>query len=660
MLAAARVVVCDMPPPGVAGAPGHLHFSLRMDVSKVVGPAFVPVEANFVRPQDELLQSCLRRMVATLSKKLAQNGPQNSKQAAVTELKLSLRLLDRSGKNLAPETSSAVAWSLASVLLFAELPGHDTPVHLPVFWNPPSIGVVRLSGDAPVVGAPLLAHAELRGCTTDDCTWIWQRKGTVRSTDRHDAINQQSDVSDDWEDVAYGVVYVPVASDEGQLLRVCCRPLPPGDCSYSSPCKHTVAPEPSDDRRWGLIPPAPISPSFRLATYNVLADAYAGTKWHAENLFPYCASGVLSAPRRRQRILRDVLKLDSDLIGLQECDQGQRVALAPLSQAGWEHKYTKKSGAAADGCMLFWRRSRFAAVAEPWEVNLGGDFDKLPGLDESTRAAVSAHRATRGVLTSIKTIAHGVLLQDSLVPGRRLMVANTHLFYHPNANHVRLLQLYMLTNELSRRAKDVEAAGGGPVAVVLLGDLNARKGTFDPRNAGQPPQAAYRLVRDGIIHSDDVDWSRSNWRSSLGCGEDEAQKLNNKTDGGEGCSPEVGRSPDIDSDHENKAPIVVGTSQANFDGSGCDADPLLRLTLQLPLPLIDPNPHIEVTNFTGGFKECLDYTLVDTNAFVVAHQIDPPALELLEAEVALPSKMFPSDHIPVVVDVLWRDTGCVA
>ena len=39
--------------------------------------------------------------------------------------------------------------------------------------------------------------------------------------------------------------------------------------------------------------------------------------------------------------------------------------------------------------------------------------------------------------------------------------------------------------------------------LVLLGDLNARKGNFGPSDQGRPPQAAYRLVRDGAISKED-------------------------------------------------------------------------------------------------------------------------------------------------------------
>lgn len=266
-------------------------------------------------------------------------------------------------------------------------------------------------------------------------------------------------------------------------------------------------------------------------------------------------------------------------------------------------------------------------------------------------------------------VAQGVLLRDTAVEGRRLLVANTHLFYHPNANHIRVLQLHMLLSELARRAEAMEADGLGPVAVILLGDLNARKGSFGPSDRGNPPQAAYRLIRDGAVLADDVDWLHSLWRP------DEWRSNNKELSASTGAQS-------YPSNHSSSViaciccddlgvvngygvcPLCEGLGLAAWDAESgglpptqsvaVDADQFLRLELQLPLPLIDPNGHLEVTNFTADFQECLDYTLLDSRQLQAARCIAPPTLEQLRAETALPSSIFPSDHIPVIVDVAYR------
>ena len=54
-------------------------------------------------------------------------------------------------------------------------------------------------------------------------------------------------------------------------------------------------------------------------------------------------------------------------------------------------------------------------------------------------------------------------------------------------------------------------------------------------------------------------------------------------------------------------------------------------------------------------QECLDYTLIDQRHLHATRIFDPPLLERLRESTALPSEHFPSDHIPVVVEIAYKD-----
>ena len=65
--------------------------------------------------------------------------------------------------------------------------------------------------------------------------------------------------------------------------------------------------------------------------------------------------------------------------------------------------------------------------------------------------------------------------------------------------------------------------------------------------------------------------------------------------------------------------------------------------------------HEEVLNADIGLiQECLDYTLFNPDYFKVHQLLGPPAMERVLAEVALPSSTFPSDHIPVAIDLMYK------
>lgn len=430
--------------------------------------------------------------------------------------------------------------------------------------------------------------------------------------------------------VGAGAVYIPGAADEGCTLRVGCTPPSLAGTTYSQVSNPVIA-GPPDDFRWTAFSTLRATRDIRIATYNVLADAFASTKQAKRDMFYYCAADVLSAGPRRQRILRDLLKIDADIVGLQEVDATQLAVLRPMTTLGWEHTHLKKSGASLDGCALFWRSSRFQCEAQ-MQWCLSG---KLPGLDDKELRALEGH-PTQVLLDKMTAVAQAVLLRD-LQEDRLLLVANTHLYYHPKGNHIRLLQLYSLLKVLAQAATRAESEGQ-PVALVVLGDLNARKGNFGPRDKEEPPQAAYRLIRDGIIHADDSDWRHSTWMR-----EEEQTKCI--------CCQDKGSVPGI-----GTCPLCEGMGlnawHESFNSTGVQA---LALELKLPWPLRDPNDHIEVTNFTGDFQECLDYTLIDTRCLRATRTFDPPPLERLRESIALPSEYFPSDHIPVVVEVTYSD-----
>lgn len=59
------------------------------------------------------------------------------------------------------------------------------------------------------------------------------------------------------------------------------------------------------------------------------------------------------------------------------------------------------------------------------------------------------------------------------------------------------------------------------------------------------------------------------------------------------------------------------------------------------------------TNFTSGFADCLDYIYYDTNNLSVAQVIPLPSHEEVVQHTALPSILFPSDHIALVSDLKW-------
>lgn len=59
------------------------------------------------------------------------------------------------------------------------------------------------------------------------------------------------------------------------------------------------------------------------------------------------------------------------------------------------------------------------------------------------------------------------------------------------------------------------------------------------------------------------------------------------------------------------------------------------------------------TNFTKGFNGCLDYIFHDTNNLTVSEVVPFPSHEQVIENTALPSILFPSDHLALVSTLSW-------
>lgn len=59
----------------------------------------------------------------------------------------------------------------------------------------------------------------------------------------------------------------------------------------------------------------------------------------------------------------------------------------------------------------------------------------------------------------------------------------------------------------------------------------------------------------------------------------------------------------------------------------------------------------QFTNYTVGFKECLDYIFIQKDKFNVTKVVEMPTDDELSAHIAIPSVLFPSDHIAIIAEL---------
>ena len=181
--------------------------------------------------------------------------------------------------------------------------------------------------------------------------------------------------------------------------------------------------------------------SFRLTSYNVLAEAYATKK-----LYPSVDPELMRWSRRAPAIVARVAALAPDVACLQEVEAAAWPGLeAAFAAHGWRGVFAAKGAGRADGCALLYQDGalRFAGS------------ETLHFHDGEGGAAASGHLA---LIASFDTAAGPV------------RIANTHLRWQPAAARGDAHIGFRQARELLDRCIALTPAA---FATVVCGDFNA-------------------------------------------------------------------------------------------------------------------------------------------------------------------------------------------
>jgi 2',5'-phosphodiesterase len=235
-------------------------------------------------------------------------------------------------------------------------------------------------------------------------------------------------------------------------------------------------------------------------------------------------------------------------------------------------------------------------------------------------------------------------LKDPKGKAENLVVGNTHLFYHPMADHIRAIQIYMICLQVDR----IRRAGKNalsPSPFIICGDLNS-----------DPLSGAIRL----LLHRKLEPYHFETWKHldaySWEQGEEEFLLEHGF------IGNDVGDEP-------------IYQNEAFRDASQdlVSANPeSMHLTVEPPwISLPSSFPHLEsgyekipeFTNFAVDFAETLDYIFAsktssaDKVGFELISSASIPYKEEMKEFVAMPNKNMPSDHVSIACDLKWVDNS---
>ncbi|KAH9498116.1 2',5'-phosphodiesterase 12 [Bulinus truncatus] len=323
--------------------------------------------------------------------------------------------------------------------------------------------------------------------------------------------------------------------------------------------------------------------SFRVMTYNILAQIYADTDLARQELFHYCPSKALDMDYRKHLLLKEILGYQADLLCLQEVDYSIFYShLTPAFTAlGYIGLFRPKAGQVSEGCCHFLRKDKFRLVSE-LDITLSEYLSTDPNCDDIW-SQVCLLQPLKDKIEQRSSILQVTVVESLEIPGKFICIANTHLYFHPTACNIRLLHVAAAMRYL-QGIRDAYLQEKKDISLIFCGDFNSA-----------PHLGVYQLLTSQMVPSDHADWNSA--------------------------GPE---------------------------------EKLTGLELFQPIDLLSACGTPAYTNFTEGFKATLDYIFVESDKLEVTKVIPMPSQEDVTAHIALPSPVFPSDHIAQICDLKFK------
>ncbi|KAI8427746.1 hypothetical protein MSG28_002173 [Choristoneura fumiferana] len=503
---------------------------------------------NFSRKPTESIEN-LRTRIGANVQKVVKKGIKKNSSCELQEVEV--RFINGNNEHLPDTINCSDLFSLQEPLKLQVLDHFYE-----VVFNVPWIDSVSLPQSILSGFAVYPEHFTSQNTKKNECVFNWYT-GVVQN----DKGNKLSEIHIQWELVGCSHKYVPSVHDIGKKLKLECIPEngTTRGPAVEAISKNVVEAGPGNcpfETRHMFTTTKLTGKSFRCVTYNILADLYCDSDFTRTVLYPYCPPYALHIDYRKQLIMKELSGYNADIICLQEVDTKIfKSCLDPLLRCeGYKGLFYKKGKEVAEGLACFFREDRFEVLAED-HIVLSKALTTHPDL-KPIWDAVQCNEQLKERILDRSTVASATFLKSHDSPNEILIVGNTHLYFHPDADHIRLLQggmviywLQQIRNSLINKVPDKR------VSLVLCGDFNSTV----------------------------------------------------------------------------EAVLNLSLKQEIIMGSACGTP--------------------QYTNFTAGFADCLDYIYYEKANIEIEQVIPLPSIEELQAHTALPSIVFPSDHIALVSDL---------
>ncbi len=290
-----------------------------------------------------------------------------------------------------------------------------------------------------------------------------------------------------------------------------------------------------------------------------------------------------------------------------------------------------------EGEAIFYSTSKYSCV-ETFKISLSQFLQNDPLCSGLYNELAKAPTVLSNV-TKKHTVLQLSLLCTLDQPNKYILVGNTHLCYHPTEDHIRLIQVITCVKASERVLTDFKSSFNATdaqpeVAVVFCGDFNSC-----------PCTGGYKFITKGCLESTHSNWTQYKYPIIPRCGCCEV--LAHEADYIMNFDPENAAT------HQTVMGAILDSQNGTLHNVPIVQDEFTGIHMTHPFSLQDSCGPLPYTNFTVGFKACLDYIFSDGRLLSVDRVIPLPDHSEVTANIALPSVVFPSDHLALVCDLKW-------
>lgn len=588
--------------------------SVEGEENLTISFTFEGKDRKLQRSKDEILSKALTRIELS-SKKKTKKVKRSADYHEIGGSSEGNATLWFSGQLVDSSLTNEVAWRDGSIL---KIGAEAFTVEI----NPPTVTSLTLPANI-MSGFPVMPYLQLEFGDKQFCRYKWL-KSTNHCDEQASSVPASSQEVLSWVEVGNDFLYTPSVVDVGCYLKLTCSPgniRKVSSITSEAATSVTVAAGPGtcpfDARHLYTKKKTPDSSTFRVVSYNILAEAYSKEEFAQKILYPYCPPYGLDISYRQQLLLKEIPGYNADLICLQEC--GSKLFkhnLRPaLETMGFKGLLRCKAGEVPEGEATFFRESKFALISQH-DIVLNEAL-----LKDSIQGVVLDHVSAIPILheTLLKrnAVVQVSILKVLGIDNQFICVANTHLYYKPTYPHIRLLQGAIILNHLQK--------------VISQFTSNHINGNFSEREI--PTNAT----------------DTTNW---------ESLEVANK---GLHVQPQIAVVFCGDFNSLPRSGLVELLTTSHIDSTHRDwtvcedkEEHCTTLNISHDFNLFSACNFPPFTNYTSGFKGTLDYIFVDGKYLEVESVLPLPSEEELSLHLALPSIVMPSDHLALVCDLKWK------